>query len=139
MHEDMERTVAEKALRFNRSGRAVTADAFMVMPGTARLRAQKQGPGTWTSWTPEAVQRAGFSKGSLRQTLAEFKDCRGKAGSGSRSTGQVSCCIAACGQAILHGQAESLERLKRKSMHSKRFAFGVTNTMLDETEAMVQG
>ena len=46
-----------KAQRFNRSGRAVTADAFMVMPVPVRLGAQKQAisPGRWNAQSSRAA------------------------------------------------------------------------------------
>ena len=127
--------LAVQAQRFNRSGRAVTADALMVMPGKSRSgRQTQQGTGKWRSWTPEAVQRACFSKSTLRQTVAAWKDGHGKAATGSRSPWHASCCKSACAQAILGGQAVSLQRLRNTSVHSKPLAFWVTNTMFDETK-----
>ena len=129
-------TLAVQAQRFNRSGRAVTADALMVMPGKCQSRAQKQqGPGAkWRAWTPEAVQRAGFSKSTTRQTAAAWKDGHGKAATGSRSPWHVACCKSVCAQAILGGQAVSLQRLRNTSVHSKPLAFWITNTMFDATK-----
>ena len=128
--------LAVQAQRFNRSGRAVTADALMVMPGKCRSGRKRwqDGAGKWRSWTPEAVQRACFSKSTLRQTVAAWKDGHGKAATGSRSPWQVACCKSACAQAILGGQAVSLQRLRNTSVHSKPLAFWVTNTMFDETK-----
>ena len=127
--------LAVQAQRFNRSGRAVTADALLAMPGKCQSRAQKQGQGAkWRAWTPEAVQRAGFSKSTVRETAAALKDGHGKAATGSRSPWHVACCKSVCAQAILGGQAVSLQRLRNTSVHSKPLAFWVTNTMFDETK-----
>ena len=65
--------LAKQVRRFNRSGRAVTASDFMLMPaGPVRMPANRKeaGTGKWKSWTPEAVQRAAFATGSLRQVVA---------------------------------------------------------------------
>ena len=125
--------LADQARRFNLSGRAVTADDFMRMPGAGRVPRQ-QGRGKWKSWTPEAVQRAAFAKGSLRQVAASMKDGHSRSATGSRSPWQVACCRAACCKAILQGQAAKLQRLRDVSVHSKPHAFWITNTMFDETK-----
>ena len=58
-----------KATRFNASGSAVTSDALMSV-GTALGQASDQtravrGSSAWRRWTPEAIQKAAFAKGSL--------------------------------------------------------------------------
>ena len=65
--------LAKQVRRFNRSGRAVTASDFMLMPaGPVRMPANRKeaGTGKWKSWTPEAVQRAAFATGSLSSRTA---------------------------------------------------------------------
>ena len=57
--------LATQTRSFNRSGRAVTVDDFMMMPADqARmpLKLKGLGSGKWKSWTPAAVQRAAFAK-----------------------------------------------------------------------------
>ena len=58
-----------KMTRFNASGSAVTSDALMSV-GTALGQASDQthavrGSSAWRRWTPEAIQKAAFAKGSL--------------------------------------------------------------------------
>ena len=123
-----------QARKFNLSGRVVTADDLMLMPNTNYAGRTKSGAGKWKSWTPEAVQRAAFAKGSLRQVVASMKDGHGKSAGGSRSPWHVACCKAVCSQAILQGQNTMLQRLRDVSVHSKPLTFWITNTMFDETK-----
>ena len=58
-----------RALRHNRSGHAVTQDQLfpvLPIPKVQRVPGKVQ----WKKYTPEAIQRAAFSKGTLRQIAA---------------------------------------------------------------------
>ena len=60
------------ARRFNASGRAIRHDNMIPTEKVGKLK----GTGSWKRWTPEAIQRAGFSKISSRgfaQSVQENK------------------------------------------------------------------
>ena len=84
--------LAKQVRRFHRSGRAVTAGDFMLVPaGPVRMPAKRKGAGSgkWKSWTPEAVQMAAFATGSFRQAVASLKGGHGRTAVGPRSPWQV--------------------------------------------------
>ena len=105
----LERRVVKRAqaqaLKFHRSGRAVTRDDLMLEPARVlstalgQRKSQVRGRGAWKRWTPEAIQRAVFS-----QTPAKaFAEGHGPAASGQRGALTVAACKASCAKAILEG------------------------------------
>ncbi len=122
--------------KFNRSGRAVTHDDLMEAParvhglGPGRLR----GRGSWKKWQPEAIQRAAFAKGTLRQIAQSMADGHGDGASGQRGVRHLSNCKSVCALTILAGQARGLRRLRQNSLHAQPLKFWITNNMFDETK-----
>ena len=91
----------------------------------------------WKKFTPEAIQRAAFSKGSLRQIAASVG---GKHRSQRRSASFIGDCKAFVSFTVIEGQQRRLKRLREVSK-SKPFDFWITNHVFDETKlwCMVKG
>ena len=68
--------------RFNKPGRATRHDALMQTGGNV---CKVRGESTWRRWTPEAIQRAGFSRGSVRTFAEDMKDTKNPTASGKTS------------------------------------------------------
>ena len=64
--------------RFNSSGRAVTDDKIMKTQTQSGKPAKLKGKAQWKKWTPEASQRAAFSKGTVRQVAKDLSDGQNK-------------------------------------------------------------
>ena len=127
-----------KQLRFNTSGKAITADDVMYPAG---VQAPKiRGKSVWREWMPEAIQRGAFMRGTHRQVCASLADGHGVFGKGKRAPGQVANCKLFAANTIIAGQTRGAARLRRQSLE-KAFNFWITNTVFDETKLwyMIRG
>ena len=127
-----------KQLRFNTSGKAITADDVMYPAG---VQAPKiRGTNSWKEWTPEAIQRGAFMKGTLRQICASLADGHGVFGKGKRGPQHVANCRKFSANTIDAGQSRGKRRLRRQSLE-EAFNFWITNTVFDETKLwfMIRG
>jgi len=127
-----------KQLKFNSSGKAVTADDVMYPAGV--LAPKIRGKSVWREWMPEAIQKGAFMKGTHRQVCASLADGHGDFGKGKRSPGQVANCKFFAANTIIAGQSRGAARLRRQSLE-KAFNFWITNTVFDETKLwyMIRG
>lgn len=121
------RSAAAKSLevkmkRFNKSGRAVTADMLMH-----RDQARCPGKGKWKKWQSSAVIHAAFSKGSLRQIAKSI------AVWGKRSPASVAHSRGVVAQAICEGQKKGVQRLRDQSF-TEPLKFTITGHVFDETK-----
>jgi hypothetical protein len=118
-------------MRHNSSGRALRADAKMTLVDNASRKLK--GPSAWKKWTPEAIQRAAFTKVSGRafQKLAredKSDTALGKITSSAPDT---------CKRVVAHCITEGIEKRKRAIVH-KSFAdplnFWINSHVADETK-----
>ena len=74
------------------------------------------GSGGWKRWTPEAIQRAGFSKLSVRAFADGMTDARSPIAFGKVSHASVAYSKQAVAKIILDGTARGLERIRSASL-----------------------
>ena len=121
-----------KIYRFNASGKAVRTDALMY--ANAKDRAVARGRGQWKRWTPEAVTRMGFSRGTCRLMVQSLADSLAPTASGKHSASSVTCSRSLCARAIIGGQSQGLGELVGRSVEEAEFGFWLTGHCFDESK-----
>ena len=117
--------------RFNKSGRATRSDALIQTGGKV---CKVKGKSQWKRWTPEAIQRAGFSKCSVRSYCAGMKDTRNPTtASGKTSHSSVTFSRQAVAKTIVDGTTRGLDRICSESLR-RPLDFWITGHVADETK-----
>ena len=87
-----------------------------------------RGKGGWKRWTPEAIQKAAFSKGALRNVVQDLSDAQNK-----YSPTTVAHCRFVGAGAIVDGQTGGCTKLQKRSV-VRPLAFWITGHVFDETK-----
>ena len=116
--------------RHNRSGRATRKDALIQTGGNV---CQVKGKSEWRRWTPEAIQRAAFSRGSVRSLAESMKDTRNPTASGKTAHASLTYSKEAVAKTILDGTARGLRRISAGSRVNP-LKFWITGHVADETK-----
>ena len=87
-----------------------------------------RGQGEWKRWTPGAIQKAAFSKGSLWQVVQDLSDAQNK-----YSPTTVAHCRFIGAGTIVDGQTGGCPKLQKRSV-VRPLAFWITGHVFDETK-----
>ena len=122
--------LAAQTHKFNASGKAVTQDDLMRVDCDV---VAVGGSGRWKKWLPEAIQKAAFSRATLRQVALFMKDGHGPASTGKRGASSVGQTKFVCAKVIDDGTSKGLLRVRQGSVE-KPLDFWINAAMFDETK-----
>ena len=103
--------------RFNKSGRATRHDALMQTM-QAGVDDKVKGTSAWRRWTPEAIQRAAFSKCSVRACVEGMKDTKNPIASGKTSHATVTFSKQAVAKMIVDGTTRGCVALLMQALET---------------------
>ena len=131
-----------RARRFNNSGMAVTADQLIPLAESSADGRRKghyskvvkvTGSGQWKRWLPEAMQKAAFSKGTLRQIAAQWKQGHGPTSEGKHSHSTIQDMKHVVALTIFDGTEAGEKKLVARS-NVKPFDWVIGNHVFDESK-----
>jgi hypothetical protein len=92
-----------------------------------------KGKGQWKKWLPEAIQKAAFSKGTLRQIAASMRT-PGLGNGGKRGHNVIAKCQMMAAGVIVEGRKRGIQRLRARSVAERLLDFWITGHVFDETK-----